>query len=586
MLESRSRLTVEAVLYGLALMFAAVLRLSSLGWLPLNDAESAEALAAAPSGYDLLRGAGEPETFPISPSYQLLTSALFVLFGPRDTIARVVPALAGVMLVAAPILLRRRMGKPAALIASGLLAISPTMVAVSRTAGGTSLSLLGLALVWLLLAEARHSEGPSRYLFPAGICAALAITSGPSAYQGLLSVLLAVLLLSALKLMPSLGLDQASRRTDIVQGFLLGLISVVGVSYLAGVTPSALAGMFSAAGSWLSGWGRLGDLPGLSAVLLLPIYEPLVLVIGAIGAMASVRASGLRDIGVGAALWALSSLILIFAYPSRRPEDLAWVVLPLVLLAALGIEWGVQRMVQSEVLWPSMMLVAVLLILGSFSYIQLSAVIHGSVVYAEVASPLLKTALVAAPFLIAALIILVFGFGWSWAAAGEASMTAGAIMLLMLNVSACWRVNYPPRMGSVELWRPTAITPELHLLKSTVGRIALVETGREESIDLVVRGQASPVLAWTFYAALTGGLPADESQPEAPIEIIREMDLTEDMASRYTGQTFALREKWGWTGALPPDFLRWWVSRDAATVPERWLLLVPGGMGLEEAPPR
>jgi len=40
-------------------------------------------------------------------------------------------------------------------------------------------------------------------------------------------------------------------------------------------------------------------------------------------------------------------------------------------------------------------------------------------------------------------------------------------------------------------------------------------------VDLVIRGEASPVLAWTFYATLLAPQPAEEGQLGGPIEIVR-----------------------------------------------------------------
>ena len=56
----------------------------------------------------------------------------FFLFGTSDVIARLVPALAGMAIVALPLALRRWVGGPAALGMAALAAISPTLVYASR----------------------------------------------------------------------------------------------------------------------------------------------------------------------------------------------------------------------------------------------------------------------------------------------------------------------------------------------------------------------------------------------------------------------------------------------------------------------
>jgi uncharacterized protein (TIGR03663 family) len=67
--------------------------------------------------------------------FQFLGTALvFVLFGDSDYTARVLPALFGTALVALPFFLRGYLGRSGALVASLLLAVSPTLLYFSRFA--------------------------------------------------------------------------------------------------------------------------------------------------------------------------------------------------------------------------------------------------------------------------------------------------------------------------------------------------------------------------------------------------------------------------------------------------------------------
>ena len=59
-------------------------------------------------------------------------AALYVLFGSSDTVARLLPALFGTVLVGLPYLLRRELGRPGALVAAVLLAVSPNLLYFSR----------------------------------------------------------------------------------------------------------------------------------------------------------------------------------------------------------------------------------------------------------------------------------------------------------------------------------------------------------------------------------------------------------------------------------------------------------------------
>ena len=132
---------VIQVAFLVPLLIAAVLRFGSLNILPLSDSEASNGLAALGLGNEMY-----------SPAYATLTGVLFSLVGGSDTLARFLPALAGVVLVITPYFLRRIIGDFGALVAGMLLAVSPSLTAVSRTASGDSFALLALAVIavsWL-----------------------------------------------------------------------------------------------------------------------------------------------------------------------------------------------------------------------------------------------------------------------------------------------------------------------------------------------------------------------------------------------------------------------------------------------------
>ena len=100
-----SRLTVADGLLGLVLVAAALLRLASLGHLPLSDAEATQALAVWQFWQP-----GTAVLSPGSPAYFSLTAWLTQLFGFGDNVMRIIPALFGVGLVYLPWLLRHEEG--------------------------------------------------------------------------------------------------------------------------------------------------------------------------------------------------------------------------------------------------------------------------------------------------------------------------------------------------------------------------------------------------------------------------------------------------------------------------------------------
>ncbi len=188
----KDRLSLENSLYLLAFLLALGLRLYNLGGAPLSDAEARWALQAL----DVARGQA-PLAMGPQPGYVLLSGLLFWLAGASSFAARLLPALAGALLVWLPYLLRGvflpagqargaawlSTGRLAGLILAFGLALEPGLAALSRQAGSglpaLSLGLLSLALAWA-----------GRPIL-AGASAGLALLMGADIFHGALVLALA-----------------------------------------------------------------------------------------------------------------------------------------------------------------------------------------------------------------------------------------------------------------------------------------------------------------------------------------------------------------------------------------------------------
>jgi predicted membrane-bound mannosyltransferase len=139
-----SWLSLEAVLWLLVGLLALWLCGSRLDAAPLRLPEAENSLLAWRFIHDGQRPAADAAYSPALFSGQAL---FFLLFGAGDAVARLWPALAGLALALTPLLLRRQLGRVAALATGGLLALSPTAVLLSRTATGDVLAALGSFLL-------------------------------------------------------------------------------------------------------------------------------------------------------------------------------------------------------------------------------------------------------------------------------------------------------------------------------------------------------------------------------------------------------------------------------------------------------
>ncbi|MDP3721342.1 MAG: hypothetical protein Q8R09_02685, partial [Anaerolineaceae bacterium] len=144
----------------IALVSAAFLRFVNLGASNLTDHEATIALQALNSSK------GQSGMIGGQPGYVGLTSLLFSLFEANNFFARFWPVLFGIALVMVPGLFRKQLGEFTCIILAFLIAFEPGLVALSRSADGTMITITSLLLaIGFLL---------NRKLIPAGIAFGLA----------------------------------------------------------------------------------------------------------------------------------------------------------------------------------------------------------------------------------------------------------------------------------------------------------------------------------------------------------------------------------------------------------------------------
>ncbi len=172
--ERNAPALLTGIAFSAILALAAVLRFWQLGTRTFTNDEGLYSLMAR----QFARGGGYQHVPELHGPLQIMaTAGVFKAFGDSDLAARLMPALFGVLLAALPFLFRRHIGRPGAIAAALLLAVSPTMIYYSRFAGpDVYLAFFSLAtamIIWRYLAE------PSRawlYLMAATLAFAIIST--------------------------------------------------------------------------------------------------------------------------------------------------------------------------------------------------------------------------------------------------------------------------------------------------------------------------------------------------------------------------------------------------------------------------
>ena len=189
------RLTLEHGLYALLILLAVLTRFWDLGSRTLHHDESLHTY------YSWLFTTGQGYVHDPLMHGPFLFHAValgFLLFGDSDVTGRIMPAIFGVALVGLPYLLRgpRFLGRWGALIASGLLLVSPALLYQSRYLRHDIFTVVGTLL--LVIAILRYIERPERrWLITIGIVLAC-LTANHEIIFGLLLVFGGVLGLALL----------------------------------------------------------------------------------------------------------------------------------------------------------------------------------------------------------------------------------------------------------------------------------------------------------------------------------------------------------------------------------------------------
>lgn len=563
-------LRLEAAVYLVILMAAAWLRLADLGWPPLSDAEASQALAAAalsgsPSPFD-----PAPDNPPAGTAYQVPTSVLFQLVGSSDTAARVLPAVAGLAVCLLPLLARRMIGPKLSLTLTAVLAFSPLMITASRQAGGTILACLGLAGFAVLLVDRDPTGAKPRQGIGMVAFGALALTSGAAWVQGVVGLGLGIAFTMLWWNRRGEGGFPAQVFALSRRELVIGLLLILAIATGFGLYPGGAADTFESLAAWLTGFSAASRMSILSAFLIIPFYEPLLLVFGIVGAVISFRRKDL--FGIVSTFWALGALLIALSYPARSALDLIWVGLPGAYLASRGVLLLVEAVVgQSDWLRFAGMTGA-FIVLSAFVELQLAAYASGLGVEFAILDPSLRLGIIFVALLIWIVLVVLFGTGWSWSTSMTALGVAVIGLLSAISVASIVRLNFAAAAAQGgQLWDSHVSAAGLHDLSFTLDFLSRAYQEDPGGLTITVEGHATPSLAWTVRGYDAEPIRATE---QAPPVILAPAKAEPSLRADYLGQLLALAETNNWNGALPPDVLTWVVLHKAPVEFDDWLLLV------------
>jgi hypothetical protein len=578
------------LVYLSAFVLALALRMVLLGALPLADGEAQWAMQAL----EVVRGT-RPQ-IGVQTGYVLLTSLMFFVFGATNFMARFVPALAGSLLVLVPLLFPERVKPKIGAVLAVMLAIDPGMVAISRQAGSPILAILFFLAAWKLW-ESRRPQ-------LAGAAAGLALLGGPAVWAGLLGVIIASLLHNEFdtptreaRLRRKENMEHETTRAGdeaedesaepvtgsgrtwewLRSGEFRSALWAAGAAFLLGgslflLSPNGLSAAFGSLPAYMTGWWSPSEISIGRLLLALAVYAWPALVLAVMTLVRRVR-SGLPWM-TRTTWWLFVALLLALVYPGRQVSDLAWMLLPLWILAAreLARLLEIPRKHYLE-LAATLGLMLVFAGYAVFNLMEMSTQDPGSTIPGVFENWRLRLLVGCASLLVATIIPAVIGASWSTRVGRRAAVIGFTTFAAIWMLASATGMSGLRNTKTVELWQADPRIAQVDLLVDTVDSISRWNAGNNNQLPVVLSGTDWPSLRWALRdhkITTAEGIDAEAS----PAMIISSGEKDFSANGYYAGQDFVWREWVIWDSMTPLSWLNWVFNRSIPRSGENIILWV------------
>jgi hypothetical protein len=574
------KLNTEHILYWLAFFLALFMRLYQLGAAPLSDVEAGWTMQALGLAH------GQTATLGAQPAYIILTSQLFSIISDSTFLARLFPALAGSLLVWLPFFFRRWMGASswrhrAGVVMAFGLAVDPGIVSLSRQVGSPipALAFTFLALTFLY----------NRRLIWMGICAGLALLSGPAFLQGILILGISWGLYRLIRRInpqpqPDEDGDEFTAEPLSSKSIAVALAAFAATLLVAGTLflrfPQGFGALANTIPAYLNSWLSASGIPVLRLPASLLVYQPLVLVFALIAIIRTLfgewNDQQVRQVLVGLCIWTGVALLVPLLYAGHQVGDMVWALVPLWALAASEISRALapeQDNATHLVAAGLSLLLFVLAVVGWFNLLSIGRYQVNVLIY---------WAIIIGALLLGFIAILLVAAAWSSSAATLGLVWSLCIVLGLQLISNTWGMAFLRQNGAQELWSVPATTGLADQLNLTLSDLSSWNTGLKDQLEIVSLVD-SPALKWALRSFPNTRFETSLSPFESPPVVITLKDSElPSLAEKYRGQDFIWWLYPGWQGVFPPNFVNWLAFRQAPLGQEQIILwgradVFPGG---------
>lgn len=534
----------------IAFTMAALIRFIGLGQPSLSDHEAVNALQSLSmsKGMDVRIGG--------QPGYVALTSILFNLFESSDFLARFWPALFGTLMVFVPVLFRKHFGEFTVTILAFIIALEPGLVALSRTADGSILTITALLVAIGFFVTQRMALS--------GVLFGLAFI-GSEKFWPLFLVIGAA----------GLFINFSPRKSDISsenlfpnlrdvkwRGFILATgITILLVSSIMFLRPNGISGIGSSLMGYLASWSNPNKLEigNFAMIFLVTQFPVIILAIWGLVTGLIERSNITRFLGIW---WGLG-LILHLLNPSLEVLSIAFINLPAYVLGAMQLV-RIFEGLSTRSRFLSVIEACVTIGLLVFSIINfLNMVNYPPMDPTSTRDRLLGMVL---PLILWIVFTILLGWGWDMVST-KTGLALGLIVLFgyLLGASG-WKAAGLGNKPENELFISSGIVTGDDVLIPTFKNVSLWNTGQDYGIDISTVGLTSPSLTWALR-----NFERQSSSTTFPINdgasvIVSSIESMFQSQAEYRGQQIVWSKQPALSQMVWQDWVKWFFFR---TVPQQ-----------------
>lgn len=540
--------TIEYLIYALILIIGIALRFINLGSLPLSDVESSVSLQTL-SLISAERDASvSDQTF-----LSNIQAVLFFLFGNSNFIARLFPAVAGVLFILIPFFFRNYVNPKMMIILSFWIALSPTFISLSRQVDSTTTLLFSFSIFIFFFIK--------RSTFPSAIFFVISILCGKIFFMflipGFTSLMYVYLFLNKQNNSIYDQIFQLIKSYQWKKFSLYTISAYVLLSTFGFIFPGQLSGIGYGIYAYLNSFSTLSIVTLSDLVRGLLYYEIAAILFGLIGIVYIIRKNQIGGLFItGLITFSIVQIVLM----SEKTIVMNTIIVFSLMIAG---SFFLNQFIYIPGQLKMKIIIVTLIALAILFFISLAFMSMFANSYQGEQENTLRIFFIIAGF---ALIIgagLLAGWAISWEIAGKSFLLLSISYLLIFNISASvnasgLRYPYQNEILSINL-----VPIEHDLLIQTLESYSEWNYGDKKSINIHILGDQPPSLDWAlrnFKNVSKGYVIPMDVKIDA---IISNVDQNLVQVDAFRGQDILWTSKPAWSSMNANEYTQWLLTRRA-----------------------